>query len=240
MTPPTATVLLVFGRGVTRSGDGYVLTPGSAARVHAAAGYVARHGDEFLRAGAEGRPARIVFSGGWAEAAEGAARPPAGSREGDLMLREALAAGLDRWADLHAETRSRSTLENVLHVAEEGLLPPGREPLGLVSHAWHLPRIRFLTAKVLGRRGADLVDVPAGGGDDDFSRRGERLAYLASRMALLGAREPGTLLRRERRMIGWLRRAERVLRRPAPVTAPGSAELLERVTSTRSALDGRV
>ncbi|MEV4639672.1 ElyC/SanA/YdcF family protein [Actinoplanes sp. NPDC049548] len=240
MIPPTATVLLVFGRGVTRSAGGYVLTPGSGARVAAAAGYVTRHRDAFLAAAAEGRPARIVFSGGWAEASEGAAEPPAGSREGDLMLGAALAAGLDRYADLHAETRSRSTLENVVHVAREGLLPDGPEPLGLVSHAWHLPRIRYLTAKVLGRRGADLVDVPASGGDDDRSRHGERLAYLTSRVCLLGVRDPDALLRRERRMVALLRRAERGLRRPAPAVAPVSAELLEQVTSTRSALDGRV
>lgn len=237
MRSPTATVLLVFGRGVARSGGGaYVLTPGSAARVRAAADYVARHREAFRRAAAEGRPARIVFSGGWAEASMGAAEPPAGSREGDLMLREALAAGLHRYADLHAETRSRSTLENVVHVAAEGLLPPGSEPLGLVSHAWHLPRIRYLTAKVLGLRGADLVDVPAGGGSD----RGERLAYLASRVCLFGVRDPGALVRRERRMVAWLRRAERALRRRAPAAAPVSAELLEQVTNTRSALDGRV
>ncbi|MEV8507028.1 YdcF family protein [Actinoplanes sp. NPDC051475] len=241
MRSPTATVLLVFGRGVARSGGGaYVLTPGSAARVRAAADYVARHREAFRRAAAEGRPARIVFSGGWAEASEGAAEPPAGSREGDLMLREALAAGLHRYADLHAETRSRSTLENVVHVAAEGLLPPGSEPLGLVSHAWHLPRIRYLTAKVLGLRGADLVDVPAGGGDDDGSRRGERLAHLVSRTCLLGVRDHAALVRRERRMVAWLRRAERALRRRAPAAAPVSAELLEQVTNTRSALDGRV
>ncbi|MFI7598079.1 YdcF family protein [Actinoplanes sp. NPDC049681] len=235
MPSPTATVLLVFGRGVTRSGDDYVLTPGSAARVRAAADYVARHSAAFRRAAAEGRPARIVFSGGWAEASLGAAEPPPGSREGDLMLREALAAGLDRWADLHAETRSRSTLENIVHVAAEGLLPPGSAPLGLVSDAWHLPRIRYLTAKVLGLRGADLIDVPAAG-DGDGS---ERLAYLVSRVCLFGVRDPGALVRRERRMVAWLRRAERALRRRARA-APVPAELLEQVTNTRSALDGRV
>jgi len=239
MRSPTATVLLVLGRGVTRSADGYALTPGSAARVDAAIAHVTRHRDAFLRAAAEGRPARIVFSGGWAEACEGAAEPPAGRREGDLMLSRALVAGLGRYADLHAETRSRSTLENLVHVAEEGLLADLRGPLGVVSHPWHLPRVRYLAGKVLGLRGAALVDVPAAGGDDG-DRRGERPAYLISRLFFLGARETATLLRRERRMVAWLRRVERLLRRPAPSGAPVSPELLDQVTHTRSALDGRV
>ncbi|MEV6601008.1 YdcF family protein [Actinoplanes sp. NPDC051346] len=239
MTARHATVLLVFGRGVVRCRDGYALTPGSAARVDAAVAYVTRHRDAFLAAVAAGEPARIVFSGGWAEACEGAPEPPAGCREGDLMLRRALEAGIGRYADLRAETRSRSTLENVLHVAAEGLLTDLREPLGLVSHAWHLPRVRYLTGKVLGLRGAALVDVPVAGAADG-ARRGERLAYLISRVFLLGARDAAALRRRERRMVAWLRRTEMLLRRRAPAAAPISTDLLEEVIRTRSALDGRV
>ncbi|OJF15018.1 YdcF family protein [Couchioplanes caeruleus] len=246
MTAPTATVLLVFGRGVLRCGDGYALTSGSAARVDAAVAYVQRHRDAFLDAATAGEPARIVFSGGWAEACEGAAEPPVGCREGDLMLRRALASGIGRYADLRAETRSRSTLENVLHVAAEGLLADLREPLGLVSHSWHLPRVRYLTGKVLGLRGAGLVDVPVPGGEEN-ARRGERWAYLISRVFLLGTRDAAALLRRERRLVAGLRRAERMLRRTermvrrrAPAADPVAAEVLDRVTRTRSALDGRV
>jgi hypothetical protein len=205
----TAPVLLVFGRGVIGAGEHYTLTPASAARVQAAADYVAGHPGV----------ARVVFTGGWAEATEDAGQPPAGWREGDLMLREALAAGLDRHADLRAESRSRSTLENLLHTSADGLLDgfafDAAHPLGLVSHREHLPRIRFLAAKVLGLPAAALLDVPASGGETPLPWRSERAARLIARVGFLGARDPGALLRRERRMVASLRRAERLLRSPA-------------------------
>ena len=161
-------MLLVFGRGVIGAGGHYTLTPASAARVRAAVDYTAAHPGV----------SRIVFAGGWAEAAEGAGQPPAGRREGDLMLVEARAAGLDRRADLRAETRSRSTLENLLHTVEDGLL-----------------------------------DVPATGGEAPLRWRSERAARVVARLVFLGAREPSALLRRERRMVASLRRAERLLPR---------------------------
>ncbi len=214
MTSPTATVLLVLGRGVRCTDGGWALTPGSVARVRAATAYAAAHAEAFARAAA--RPL-VVFSGGWAEACEGAAEPPAGHREGDLMLRQARAAGLDRHADLVTETRSRSTLENLLHTAEDGLLAgrtfDARHPLGLVTHPWHLPRARYLAGRVLGLRGAALLDVPATGGE---TRSTERLTHLASRLWYLGARDAAGLLRRERRLVASLRRAERLVRPHAP------------------------
>jgi uncharacterized SAM-binding protein YcdF (DUF218 family) len=214
MPAPTATVLLVLGRGVRCADGGWTLTPGSVARVRAAAEYAARHATDFARA-----PARplVVFSGGWAEACEGATEPPDGHREGDLMLRQARAAGLDRHAALVAETRSRSTLENLLHTVQDGLLTgrafDARHPLGIVTHPWHLPRARYLAGKVLGLRGAALLDVPALGGE---TRGNERLTHLAARLCFLGARDTAALLRRERRLVASLRRAERLLRAPHP------------------------
>ncbi|GAA1555514.1 hypothetical protein GCM10009827_090360 [Dactylosporangium maewongense] len=204
MTAPVTTVLLVFGRGVATAGGEWVLTPAGAARVDAAIGYVSAHRDAFDAAAAP----LVVFSGGWAEAAEGAPRPPEGCREGDLMVARARAAGLDRHAALRTECRSRSTLENLLHTVEDGLLAghefgPGH-PLGLVSHAWHLPRIRFLARKVLRLRGAALLDVPATGGEP-ASRR-ERALHVASRLWFLGVADPAGLLRRERAVVAALRR----------------------------------
>lgn len=217
MTPPTATVLLVFGRGVICTDAGYALTPASAARVRAAVDYVGAHQTCFEGATGHGRAPRIVFSGGWAEACEGAQAPPAGCREGDLMLRQARLAGLDRHADLHAESRSRSTLENLLHTIADGLLAgqafSERQPLGIVSHSWHLPRIRFLAGKVLRLRGAALLDVPAAGGETATGWRSERAVHVASRLWFLGARDAADLLRRERRLVASIRRAERVTRR---------------------------
>ncbi|MER5705630.1 YdcF family protein, partial [Micromonospora sp. NPDC002296] len=216
-TSPTATVLVVFGRGVLRAGDTWALTPASIARVRAAVDYVAANEASFARAAGQGRAPRIVFSGGWAEAAEGARPPPQGWREGDLMLRQALAAGLDRHAELRAETRSRSTLENLLHTVEDGLLDghafgPG-QPLGIVSHTWHLPRIRYLARRTLGLRGPALLDVHASGGEALPRWWREPAARIASRLWFLGARDPAGLLRRERRLVTSMRRVDRLARR---------------------------
>jgi uncharacterized SAM-binding protein YcdF (DUF218 family) len=192
----TADVLLVFGRGVRFRGGGWELTPASAARVRAARDHVL--------ANAPHRP-RVIFSGGWPEAGTGAAPPPAGFREGDLMMRAA--AGLEEHADLVAETRSRSTLENFLHTLEDQLLAGyafrAGHPLGLVTHDWHLPRVRYLAGKVLGLHGAALLDVPATGGEE----HDDRGALLAARLGFLGARRGDVLLRRERRMVALLRRS---------------------------------
>lgn len=203
-----ARVLLVFGRGIVRTADGWELTSSSLARVHAAVRYAASQGSP----GEGQRRHRIIFSGGWPEASTGAPAPPAGAREGDLMVRAAHAAGLHEHADLYAETRSRSTLENLLHTVEDELLAGHvfgpRNPLGLVSHAWHLPRVRFLAAKVLRLRGPALLDVPVTGGET----RGDQGLLLAARLGFLGARHEAALRRRERRMIALLRLTERVTR----------------------------
>jgi hypothetical protein len=208
--PSTALVLVVFGRGVLAARDGYALTGASAARVRAAADYVAAHEGAFAGAAARGPSPRIVLAGGWAEACEGAPEPPVGCREGDLMLRAAREAGLDRYAELLAETRSRSTLENVLHLRRDGLLAghafdPAR-PLGLVSHPWHLPRVRFLAGKVLRLRGPALLDVPAGG-DVPRGWRSERALLLGCRLCFAGTRDPAAMLRRERWLVAAVRRA---------------------------------
>ena len=201
-------MLVVFGRGVQLAGGRWSLTPGSAERVHAAVAYVLDRRDEY---GAGGRTPRVIFTGGWAGAAEGAVQPPDGSCEGDLMVRAALAAGLGAVAELRAETRSRSTLENLLHVAEDGLLTgydfTARRPLGLVTHPWHLPRVRFLAGKVLGVRGAALTDVPGPGGG---RRRAEWAVYLAARLCFLGVRDAAGLRRRERTVTRLTRMARRL------------------------------
>ncbi|SBT41904.1 ElyC/SanA/YdcF family protein [Micromonospora auratinigra] len=198
MTSPTATVLLVFGRGVQRDAAGYRLTPESAARVDAAVAYVAAHAAAFRRAAA----ARVVFTGGWPHGRHEVASPPPGAREGELMLAAARAAGLDRHADLHAETRSRTTLQNLVHTVEDGLLADREfdadRPLGLVSHPWHLPRVRFLAGKVLGLAGPALRDVPTPDDTPGGPWRRERALRAAARLGYLGVRDPARLLRRER------------------------------------------
>ena len=126
------------------------------------------------------------------------------------MRQAAYVTGLHEHADLYAETRSRSTLENLLHTVQDGLLSgyafDARTPLGLVTHAWHLPRVRFLAGRVLGLSGAALRDVPAYGGEvhDD------RGALLLARLGFMGARAD-QLLQRERGMVAVGRLARRVI-----------------------------
>ncbi|WP_250006076.1 YdcF family protein [Actinoplanes sp. M2I2] len=188
-----AAALLVLGNGLVPSPSGFTLSAGSLARVRAAVSHP--YGE------------RVVFSGGWEQARSGAAEPPPGCREADLMRAAAVGLGLDP-AVVRVECRSRSTLENLLHVRADGLLDGLRlgpeRPLGLVTHAWHLPRARYLAAKVLGLRGDALLDVPAagrpGGGFFEYGIR------AASRLCFLGVRDPDVLLRRERRMVAMMRR----------------------------------
>ncbi|MGC4897088.1 YdcF family protein [Micromonospora sp. DT31] len=202
----TATVLLVFGRGVVAGDDGYRLTAESVARTEAAVAYVRAHAEEFRHAPGS----RVVFTGGWPHGPAGVPGPPPGCREAELMRALARDAGLDAYVPSAAETRSRTTAQNLVHTVQDGLLGAVRftpdRPLGLVSHPWHLPRIRLLAARVLGLSGAALRDVPVTAPDPVPVRR-ERTARLASRLGYLGVRTPEALLRRER---GLTRAAERI------------------------------
>ncbi|MFC0097347.1 YdcF family protein [Micromonospora marina] len=196
MTPP-ATVLLVFGRGVVAGAGGYRLTTESVARTEAAVAYVRAHAEAFRRAPG----ARVVFTGGWPHGPAGAPAPPAGYREAELMRALARAAGLDTYARSAAETRSRTTVQNLAHTVQDGLLDTAeftaQRPLGLVSHPWHLPRVRLLAARVLGLSGPALADVPVTSPDPVPVRR-ERAARAFSRIGFLGVRTPEASLRRER------------------------------------------
>lgn len=208
---PGATTLIVFGRGLDREDGVVVLCRASAARVHAAVDHVREHLDAF--SAPDGNPKRIVFSGGWAEAAVGMAAPPAGSREGDLMrdlaLREPVGAGrLDDYAEVCVETDSRSTLENLLNVVRLGYLDRAAitrsNPLGLVSHRGHLRRITYLAKKVLDI-GPDAVQrIPAAGPDAGAGKIPEWAVYIATRLLYSGARKPASLLRRERSAVRLL------------------------------------
>jgi hypothetical protein len=101
-----ATRIIVFGRGLVAEGTGFRLTRQSSERVEALVANVRQNAAAF----AAGRE-RIVFSGGWAGAAEGFGRPPRQYREGSLMLAQAIAAdiggtSLVGYADAYAEIES--------------------------------------------------------------------------------------------------------------------------------------
>jgi DUF218 domain len=202
-----ATSIIVFGRGLDADADraGFRLSRPSTERVDALTRYVGEHTQAF---GA--RRGRIVFSGGWAAAADGATRPPRQYREGQLMLRHALAAdiagaGLSRYADAYPEIESDSTLENVLRVHEAGYFDgssfTARNPLGLVAHAEHLARIGYLVRKVFGLPGDAIVGIAAPGADARSGGLPEGLLLLVTRLALSGARGHDALRRRHRVLV---------------------------------------
>lgn len=144
-----ASVLLVFGGGLQRDGNTYTLTAASQARVREAVAYATVHGCGL-----------VLFSGGWPRLRS---VPPMGSREAEMMAAQALREGLDR--PTRTEVWSRSTAENLIHARR--LLADhvfdADHPLGLVSHHWHLPRIRLLAGRLLDLRGAALLDIPVAG-----------------------------------------------------------------------------
>ena len=204
LDPPLARDIIVFGRG-HEPGRVDRLSVASLARVERVAEYVAAHAESFAA-----QPARIVFSGGWAQAAGAVRRPPpVEQREGNLMT--AAAGGLSvhgrpltGYADLHAESSSASTLENVLLVRDAGFFAGAvydeRNPLGLVAHAGHVERAAYYCRKVFGLRRAALLHILAVGEDQLSAGLPEPVMNAATRLACLGARSPRALRRRER----WL------------------------------------
>jgi hypothetical protein len=204
-----ATNIVVFGRGLVADGPRFRLTQASSARVAALVGYVRRNAGAF---GA--RRGRIVFSGGWAGAADGIGRPPPRFREGNLMLEQARAAdiggeNLGRYADAYAEIESDSTLENALRTREAGyfagLYFTARDPLGLVTHAGHLARVDYLMRRVYGLPRDAVVPIVAPGADDFSGGLPESLLLPVTRLAFLGARDTDDLRRRHRLLVAGRR-----------------------------------
>jgi hypothetical protein len=205
MSGRVATAVVVFGRGLEAGPAGIRLSEASAARVRAAVGYV-----EANRAVFRTHRARLVFTGGWAAAAEGLAPPPRELREAALMLEYGRALGvggedLARYADVAAETGSDSTLENVLQVSEGGYLGghefTSEQPLGIVAHEGHLDRIDYLTRKVLGLPASAVVRIPATGPDQLSRGLSERAILPLTRLALAGAGSHAALRRRHRLLV---------------------------------------
>jgi hypothetical protein len=216
--------VIVFGRGAVRRDGAYELTSASRDRVVAVIDYARIHRGALA---ARRDPWRIVLSGGWSGASSGAAAPPQGSREADLMLAYArvrvegthLAA-----IDLRTESESTSTLEGLLYTVAGGHLDgcdfTARRPLGLVGHREHLPRISFLARKVLGLAPEAIAPIVAAGRDTRLGSVPEPIAHAAARAGLLGARTAQSLHRRERRMVEAVRLIERLTGRQRPEFEP--------------------
>ena len=205
--PGFATRIIVFGRGLVADPAGFRLTRQSAERVEALVAYVGQNAAGFAM-----RRGRIVFSGGWAGAAEGFGQPPRQYREGSLMLAQAMAAdiggaSLASYADTYTEIESDSTLENVLRVKEDGCLGAASftagDPLGLVAHQEHLPRINYLIRKAFGVPGDAIVNIAAPGPERYAGGLPESVLLPVTRVAFLGARDHGSLRRRHRMLVAW-------------------------------------
>jgi hypothetical protein len=202
-----ATSIIVFGRGLVAEGTGFRLTSQSAERVDALIAYVRENAAVF--AASRGR---IVFSGGWAAAAEGLGRPPHRYREGRLMLDQAMAADLGgvslaSYADVYPEIESDSTLENALRVKEDGYFDgtvfTARNPLGLVAHQEHMARINYLIRRSFGLPGDAIVHIAAPGADAYSGGVPESVLLPLTRLAFLGARDHRSLRRRHQMLVAW-------------------------------------
>ena len=207
MPGAVAVSIIVFGRGLVTDPAGFRLTGQSAECVEALVAYVRQNATAFTA-----RRGRIVFSGGWAAAAEGLGRPPRQFREGSLMLDLAMAAdiggaNLASYADVHAEIESDSTLENALRVKEEGYFDgatfTARNPLGLVAHREHLARVTYLVRRAFGLPGDATVNIAASGADARSGGLPESVLLTLTRLAFLGAGNHSSLRRRHRMLVAW-------------------------------------
>ena len=208
MPGAVATRLIVFGRGLAADPAGFRLTRQSSERVDALVSHVRQNAAAFAA-----RRGRIVFSGGWAGAAEGFGRPPPECREGSLMLARAMAAdiggtSLAGYADAFKEIESDSTLENVLRVREDGCFGgasfTARNPLGLVAHREHLPRISYLVRRAFGLPSGAIVTITAGQGRENYGGGlPESVLLPITRVAFIGARDHNSLRGRHRMLVAW-------------------------------------
>jgi len=209
-----ATRIIVFGRGLAADPAGFRLTRQSSERAEALVTYVRQN-----TAGFAAQRGLIVFSGGWAGAAEGFGRPPPPYREGSLMLAQAMAAdiggsNLAGYADAYAEIESDSTLENVLRIEEEGYFDgasfTARDPLGLVAHQEHLPRINYLVRKAFRLSGDATVNIAAAGPENYGGGLPESVLLPITRAAFFGVRGHSSLRGRHRMLVAWDHRLRRL------------------------------
>jgi hypothetical protein len=200
-----ATNIIVFGRGLIADNSGFRLTRASAERAEVLVAYVSRNTAVF-----NSRQGRVVFTGGWAAAAEGIEPPPIQFREGSLMLDQAKAADIDGknlvgYADAYSEIESDSTLENVLRSKEggyfEGISFTRNNPLGLVAHQEHLVRIDYLVRKVFRLPSGAIVHIVVPGADNFSGRLPESVILFLTRLAFIGARGDTSLRRRHRILV---------------------------------------
>jgi DUF218 domain len=200
-----ATNIIVFGRGLMFGSTGIRLSDASASRAQAVTDYMRDNLAEFNRV-----HGRVVFTGGWAGAAEKMQPPQPEFREANLMLNYCLAQGIDGkdpriYAVLEAEDESDSTLENVLKV-DEGkyfgkLAFTADNPLGIIAHEDHIGRIDYLIRKVFHLKSSAILHIVVPGSDKRSDGLSEGLILFFTRVGFIGVWNHASLRRRHRILV---------------------------------------
>ena len=201
MSEGVATSIIVFGRGLKADGANFYLSEASRLRVRALVDYVEANKPTFSV-----QPAKVVFSGGWSAAAAKMKAPPKEFREGVLMLKYAQSLPVNGkdfsvYANSNIEIESDSTLENVLRTKEAGYFGgssfTSANPLGIVAHAGHQKRIEYFIHKIFGLPKGSILHITAHGADNLGNIRSEKMLFLLTRLAFIGATSHSALRHRQ-------------------------------------------
>jgi hypothetical protein len=98
----------------------------------------------------------------------------------------------------------------VLRVKEDGYFDrasfTARNPLGLVAHQEHMPRISYLVRNAFGLPADAIVNIAAPGPEDCGGGLLESVLMPITRMAFLGARDHSSPRGRHRMLVAWSHR----------------------------------
>lgn len=201
MPESAATSIIVFGRGLCVDEAGFCLTSASVERVKALMDYIEENRSVF-----DMHRATVVFSGGWSVLSK-MRTPPAKFREGALMFKYAQLFSVGRkgfsdFVNSYIEIESDSTLENVLRAKEAGYFRnasfSAANPLGVVAHAGHQQRVDYFVRKVFGLPREAVLHINAHGSDHRSGLLPEKVVFLLTRLAFIGATSHSSLRRRQR------------------------------------------
>jgi hypothetical protein len=177
------TEVLVPGRAHAVYPDGELgLSDSSVARVQTAVAYYHNNEDVFAEQGG-----RILFEGGWAEAATGMSKPPEGQREGRLMYDLAADLGVPEQFRV-AGIESRTTMENCLNARQ---VFSGVGQLAIVTQLSQAARLIYCAGRALPERYVYIIEAP--GEDNPKILEDEERLFAQSRILYGWAYSPRTL-----------------------------------------------
>lgn len=198
-----ATNILVAARGHVLGDDSFKLGTSSMQRVDRLIGHYQQHESAFLDARKNGSGGIIAISGGYPTMAVGRkiAPPPYNLREGPMMARLAVEAGIPQ-TYIRTTASPTTTLEVVLRPYEEGfftgLAISPDNPLGIVTQAAQYDRLEWFARRIyrLPRGAVQLIEAP--GEENPRVVRDERRIMHTTRILYGMARRPYALRRAER------------------------------------------